>query len=285
MREPKTLYDYWRTRAETLPEKRLFGDDLRWVTSLESLAISEHIAARLRFCGILKGDLVALRADRRLLVVHMLIALRTIGAVVALTDPRYEPNAFLANRPLPRPVFAVIEPTGDSTFTVTTAGKTTAFDLFAMPPTRLIPTPCDTESPAFWLFPDEADETAEPVLYSETDLFALLERSYAANDVVMSTLPFHRLPALVLLCGTALIGYSLYLPLVTDAPSLLRAVEMKRVTCLCAAPAQFNAMGQQAEGYDLTSLRSGCIDPDPLCAESRTDDWDALGVPLTVFSV
>ena len=285
MSEIKTLYAYWCELAEQSPEKRLFGDDRHWLTTLESLSLSEHIAARFRSVGIQSGDYVALRTNRSVLTILALIGLRAIGAVVVLTDPRHEPLDFLAEASEPVPVRAVVSETGDQTFAVELDGKKTEFNLFALPPTRLLPAPRKAEDPAFLIFTSGSTGKYKAVVLSEANLITNLIDSeplgyYFKDDIALGALPLHHVFGLALLTGTAVLGYSMFLPKSTDIPSLLQTIAEERITRMNGVPSLYLAMCKLAPQYDLSSLRGGFIGGSPSTEQQFTYIESTLGIRL-----
>ena len=285
MRTIKTLHEYIKDTAERTPDKYLFGDETHHISALETLSVTEHLSARFLSYGIGAGDYVALRANRTLFSIFALFGLRAIGAVVVLTDPRQKPTAFLSECLLPLPVSAIVEQTGDTAFSVSSAAGVNRFDLFALPPSRLSLPPRDVNEPAFVIFTSGSTGEKKAVVLSESCLICNLIDSeplgdYSPFDVALGALPIDHIFGLVLLCGVAVLSYALYLPKATDVPSLLNAIETARVTRMNGVPSLYLSMCEHAEKYDLSSLRAGFIGGSPIDPQRFTGIEDTLQMTL-----
>lgn len=259
-----TLYAYWKTLAEVEPNKRLFGDAARWLTAEQTLSLSEHLAARFVSLGIGKGDYVALRAHRTLPVILALIALRAIGAVVVLTDPRQTPTEALCESLVPIPIKATVEQAEDMRYCVSTADGEERFHLLSLPPVHFTPENADVDAPAFLIFTSGSTGRKKAVVLSEGNLISNLLDSeplglYAPGDIALGALPIDHVFGLALLCGTAVLQYAMYLPEKTDIPSLLGAIEREHITRMNGVPSLYLAMCEQKDGFDLSSLKAGFI--------------------------
>ena len=280
-----TLYEYWEAFAKQAPNHRLLGNDSRWLTTRETLSLSEHLAARLLSLGVRKGDYVALRAYRTVSSILALCALRAVGAVVVLTDPRHAPEEYLADTDTLIPVSKIVEQTGVMEFTVRTEEKETDIQLLSLPPAFFTPATVSAEEPAFVIFTSGSTGRKKAVVLSESSLISNLLDSeplglYSADDIALGSVPVDHVFGLVLLAGTAVLQYALYLPGKTDIPSLLAAIEKEKITRMNGVPSLYLAMCEQKNGYDLSSLRAGFIGGSPVTEEQFVFMENTLGMTL-----
>ena len=85
---------------------------------------------------------------------------------------------------------------------------------------------------------------------------------------------------LVLLCGTAVLRYALYMPEKTDVASLLSAIETEHITRMNGVPSLYLAMCEQKGDYDLSSLRAGFIGGSPVTEAQFVSVEHTLGMTL-----
>ncbi len=285
MQKIQTWYQYLRETADIAPDKILFGDDARKLSALESLSLSEHMAAQFLSLGIKPGDFVALRAHRSVFTVLALLGLRSIGAVVVLTDPRYTCTAYLSETLLPLPVTATVELTDDTLFSVTTSDGFSSFNLFALPPVRLSLGARDAGEPSFVIFTSGSTGAKKAIVLTESALICNLIDSaplgdYSTQDIALGALPIDHVFGLALLTGVFVLRYCVFLPVSTDVPSLLQTIERERITRMNGVPSLYLAMCEHAGEYDLSSLRAGFIGGSPIGPERFAYIEDTLGMTL-----
>ena len=285
MQKIQTWYTYLRETADLTPNKFLFGDATRKISALETLALSEHLAARFLSAGIKAGDYVALRAHRNVVTVLALVGLRAIGAVAVLTDPRRPCNAFLTDCLLPLPITAIVEQTEGTRFSVTTADGVSSFDLFALPPVRLSLDARDPSEPSFVIFTSGSTGAKKAVVLPESALICNLIDSaplgdYSTQDVALGALPLDHVFGLALLTGVFVLRYALFLPKETDVSALLRTIDQEKITRMNGVPSLYLAMCEQAEDHDLSSLRAGFIGGSPIGADRLARIEETLGMTL-----
>ena len=253
----KTLYECLTDYAAARPEKKLLGDSRRWLSVADSLRMARSAALRFRAQGIGVGDLVALRAERSIDTIIALLGLRFVGAVVVLTDPRHEAEEVLAHCAVPIPVKAV-------------------FDGAACPASNIeasfAAAEVSSQAPAFILFTSGSTGKSKAVVLSEYNLVNNLVDSqplgdYSEDDIALGALPLDHVFGLVLLAGTMVLRYALYLPDRTDIPSILGAIEKQKLTRMNGVPSLYLAMAEQRSDYDLSSLRAGFIGGGPVTKE------------------
>ena len=253
----KTLHEYLVDYAANFPKTKLFGESNRWLSTADILTKAQKAAAALQTGGIIAGDLVALRAERSLETIVALLALRFLGAVVVLTDPRQKPEDVLSDCAKPIPIKTVVDHTslkGLPWYTHFEAAETSS---------------CD---PAFIIFTSGSTGKSKAVVLSESNLINNLVDSqplgyYSEDDVALGALPLDHVFGLVLLCGAIVLRYALYLTDRTDISSILCAIETEQITRMNGVPSLYLAMAEQRAEHDLKSLRAGFIGGGPVTAE------------------
>lgn len=253
----KTIFEYLTDYAAVWPDKKLLGDARRWLSVADTFCMAQSAALRFRAQGIGTGDLVALRAERSVDTIIALLGLRFVGAVVVLTDPRHEVEEVLAHCAVPIKVKAV-------------------FDGAACPVSHaeasFAAAEVSSRDPAFIIFTSGSTGKSKAVVLSEYNLVNNLMDSqplgcYSKDDIALGALPLDHVFGLVLLAGTMVLRYALYLPDRTDIPSILCAVAKQRITRMNGVPSLYLAMAEQRSDYDLSSLRAGFIGGGPVTKE------------------
>ena len=91
----KNLYDYLRDYARKNPKKPYLITDDRTIDYGEALMLAEQTAARLMECGVEKGDLVALRAERCPSAALLAISLCVFGGIAVMTDAHFRADEYI----------------------------------------------------------------------------------------------------------------------------------------------------------------------------------------------
>lgn len=265
----QTLVSYLNTLAAAEPDKRLLGCEERWLTAAEVLAQRDARAAAFHRQGIACGDWVALRAERGVDAALSLLALRALGAVVVLCDPRQEPAAALSDCDTPIGVRASV---ADGTVKFWDAAEN----------------PSMGRDAAFVIFTSGSTGKSKAVVLSEDNLISNLLDSaplgcYFEDDIALGALPLHHVFGLVLLAGTMVLNYALFFPREVGIPALLKCIERERITRMNGVPSLYLALAEQSAAYDLRSLRAGFIGGGPVTVEQFVRIEQVLG--LTLISV
>lgn len=281
----KNFYEYLTEYVAEAPDRKMLGAPGRWLTAGEVFARVTAAAAFFRRQGVRPGGLVALRAERSLEGVLVLLGLRLAGAVVALTDPRSPVEAFLERSAVPIPAEAVAEPAGDGRFSLSSGGAAVSFDPLSLPPEDFPVPRYDGRDAGFLIFTSGSTGRYKAVQLSEYNLVNNLVDSqplglYTQDDIALGALPLDHVFGLVLLAGTIVLRYALYFPDKTDVPSLLDAIEGERITRMNGVPSLYLALAEQGKGRDLSSLRAGFIGGGPVTAEQFCRIEAALGMTL-----
>ncbi len=231
--------------------------------------------------GLKQGDLVVVRTDQSVRTAIILFAVARIGATAALLDPRADLDA--ARFGTPMIIGAGICRTAAGTFPL---------DPAALPDALAGDNSTDPNGPSFVLLTSGSTGEQKAVVLSQANLIEnLLESAplgdYRPGDLALGAAPMDHVFGLVLLFGTVVLGYGLYLLAEKEAGAVLAAIEKQRLTRMNGVPSLYLAMAEHRTGYDLGSLRCGFIGGGPWTAEAL---WGAealveLRIPATVESL
>ena len=279
-----TLLESMKKLAEQEPEKRLLGGDARWYSAAEVLRTAEAAARVLSLLGLRPGEPALLAADRSAETAILLFALRAAGALVVLHDPREESDhalAFCEAQISPR---VCIRRSAAASFSVRIDGRTETLTL-GEDASVVDPVPGNPFAPAFVIFTSGSTGKSKAVVLCENNLISNLLDSrplgaYENNDIALGALPLNHVFGLVLLAGTAVLGYAVFFPEKTGIPELLACIEKEKITRMNGVPSLYLAMAEQSGSCDLRSLRTGFIGGGPVTPEQFARMEHALGMTL-----
>ncbi len=262
------------------PHKKLLGCPGMWLDAETVLSRTESIAWELKLLGIRQGTFVCLRTYRTVECCLVLFALQAIGAVAVLTDPKESAGIFLKKCEVPVPIEIFLELNGSRVHS-----PRGSFDIFQLPGKHMPMENIDPTEPSVLIFTSGTTGKSKAVMISQHNLIRDLTDTqpmgdYRSEDIALGALPMHHIFGLVLLTGAAVLGYSLYLPDRTNVPSLLEAIETQHITRMNGVPSLYLAMAEQAEQYDLSSLRVGFIAGSPWTTEQFCHIERSLGMTL-----
>ena len=268
----KGVLRYLEELAVKAPDLPLLGSGGRWFDARTVLAFAEHIGTCLRRMGLGAGAAAAMHPDRTISSALMLLGLRAAGVTAVLFDPRQSHEQVLESLGTNLRITAWIEQNGKTGFTVTmpdAPSQSRAVDLYALPPADGLPMADDPTGPAFIIFTSGSTGKSKAVVLSEWNLVSNLIDSqplgdYEFGDRAMGCLPLQHVFGLVMLCGTAVLGYGMYLQEETDADTILSAVQREKLTRMNGVPSLYLALADRCGGYDVSSLRAGFIGGGPV---------------------
>lgn len=277
-----TLYTYLIQYALACPEKKLLGSPAGWLNVRQTLEAVESIAWELNRLGVGAGDLVALRTFRTVESALTMLALQAVGAVGVLTDPRKEPLEYLKSCAVEIPVKAVVD---GGVFTDCATGAQTPLDVFALPRESWADQHLSAKEPGFIIFTSGSTGKSKPVMLSQYNLVNNLVDSeplgaYSQSDIALGALPMDHVFGLVLLAGTVVLRYAMYLPESTELHTVLSAIEREGITRMNGVPSLYLAMAEQGDRYDLSTLRAGFLGAAPSTPEQFHQMEQALGMTL-----
>ncbi len=265
----RSLHSFLTEYASRQPDHRLLGGPGGWLTAAQTLDRIELLADRMRSLGVHRGDFVALRACRCADTALWILALQRIGAVAVLTDPRREIKDVLSDLEGSLPVSALVD--GDG--------------VTVLAPSAPVEGEADPREPGFVIFTSGSTGKPKAVMLSQYNLVNNLVDSqplgcYYPDDIALGALPLEHVFGLVLLAGVCVLGYGLYFPEHTGLSHLLDCISAQKITRMNGVPSLYLAMAEQAERYDLSSLRAGFIGGGPYTPEQFCRIEKALGMTL-----
>lgn len=277
-----TLHTYLREYALACPEKKLLGSPALWLSAGQTLTMVESIAWELNRLGVKPGDLVALRTFRTVASALIMLAFQAVGAIGVLTDPRKEPLESLGSCDVEIPVKAVVD---GGVFTDCATGEKTPFDVFSLPENPWPDQHLDAKEPGFIIFTSGSTGKSKPVMLSQYNLVNNLVDSeplgdYSQSDIALGALPMDHVFGLVLLAGTVVLRYAMYLPENTDLNTILSSIEREGITRMNGVPSLYLAMAEQGSAHDLSTLRAGFLGAAPSTMEQFRQMEQALSMTL-----
>ena len=266
----KTISAYLQELAKQEPDKKLLGNPAGWMTCSQVWSQTQSIALQLRSQGLRPGDVVALQTKRCLETVLVIFALRLLGTTVVLADPHHEPEQQL--RDCETPIFprGVLCFTQDNRLSLSMDAKTTFIRFIAEQSRGKLPLLGDAQSPGFVIFTSGSTGKQKAVVLCDYNVVNNLLDShplgcYSEDDIALGSIPLEHVFGLVLLAGTAVLRYAMYLPAATDVDAILGCIEQEKITRMNGVPSLYQAMAARCGGFDVSSLRAGFI----ACADGR----------------
>ncbi len=298
----QTFYEYLQAFAEEEPHKPLYMDDRKTLSANEVLEAVDQLATQLYSLGVTPGSFVALHMERSVDGIILLLTLWALGAVAVPAPTNLPLSHFLTGDGAALPLdFALARsasseekkkgarPTSplDHPWELThladqkTAILTSAF----APDSPDFPVCEDAYAPAVILFTSGTTGKSKAVVLSQYNLINDITTTaeigwYLPHDVSLGILPLFHLFALVLLTGTLVLRYSMFLPDKVDVPHILDAIEQRRITRINAVPSLYLQMARAAAGRDLSSLRTGFVSGAPCTKEQFAEIEKNLGMTL-----
>lgn len=285
MLENRTLYSFLQSIAAAAPDKLLIKDEDSAYTARELFSAVNSTASVLSVRGVHKGENILVGARRCTESVIAMLAVRCIGAVAVLTDPHSEPERFVGECSVSIPYHGVIvRPTpgclvfrrGAESFSIITDKNSESLSL--------VPEG-DGCLPGFIIFTSGSTGKNKAVVLSDMNLIANLIDSYPlgdyrSDDIALGAIPFEHVFGLVLLAGTVVHGYSMFIPTGTDVHSLLQTISREKITRMNGVPSLYLALAQNCRGYCIDSLRTGFIGGAPCTEEQFTYMETTLNMTL-----
>ena len=264
----RTLHSFLIELAASDPDKvLLFGPECR-MTIAEVLHAAEAAAGSLIRNGIRPGDRIALQTRRDLNTALAILALQLTGALAVLIDARQDALTFAREQDIP--VSMTLDP-NDLEFSGNVSRE-------------MLPE-VDPRAPGFLIFTSGSTGKPKGVMLSQYNLVNNLVDSqplgrYHYDDIALGALPMDHVFGLVLLAGICVLGYSICFPETTDIACILQTIETSRITRMNGVPSLYLAMAEQADKFDLSSLRAGFIGGGPCTPEQFKRIEQALDMIL-----
>lgn len=273
-----TLYGYLTEYAASAPMDRLLGEDGAWLTAAETRRLVDRTAAALLRLGLRPGDMAAVKTGQSVQTALWLFALSAAGAAAVLCDPREDPGTRCAGIP----VKAVL---ADGRYTDLSSGQTAGLDPFSLPDAPLERPFEDPLAPGFVIFTSGSTGGQKAVVLSQSSLICNLLDSrplgdYRQGDIALGAAPLSHVFGLVLLAGTVVLRYALYLLAEKGTEAVLSAIQAQGITRMNGVPSLYLAMAERQAGYDLHTLRAGFVGGAPWTPEQFRRAERALGMTL-----
>lgn len=202
-----TTYSLLADYAARCPDAKLFGENGAWMTARQAAAAVTRTAAALHRLGLMPGDLVAVASDQAVRTALTLFALNALGGVAVLCAPRQNPEECGI------PVRFLIS---EGRCTDCATGAQFPLEPTALPESEL-PHPWeDGDAPAYLIFTSGSTGKQKIVTLSQNNLLwnmkeALPLGGYREGDLALGVLPMTHVFGLVLLVGTVVAPYGLYI--------------------------------------------------------------------------
>lgn len=282
----KSICSYLRELAQAEPQKKLLGNHAGWLTASQVWSTAESVALQLLAAGIRPRDPVALQMNRNLESVLMLLGLRIAGAVAVLTDPHAEPEKALSECAAPICVTAAISQFSAHQFLLRSGSEAVNIHVTTADSVPFLSAPTAAAAdPGYVIFTSGSTGKQKAVVLSDYNLVNNLVDSqplgcYSEEDIALGILPFEHVFGLVLLAGTAVLRYALYLPEHTEIPAVLQSIAQEKITRMNGVPSLYKAIAAEVGNFDLSSLRAGFIGGAPASAEEVAALEAQLGMTL-----
>lgn len=273
-----TLFEYL---LEKPSEQVLFQkDDGTVFTCGQVKNETDKTAAQLQALGIGAGKTIALRFTRTPEACIRYFALLALGAQVYLSDPHSGREDFFC-----APEFSAMDgylsdETGAWVLATSTGDKTLAGqDIpFFLPPQS-------PEAPAILIATSGSTGEKKLVQLSQYNVAANLMDAvhfgdYRKGDLALGILPLFHIFGQALLFGSVMLDYAILFPREVSAISALRCIETFGVTRMNGVPSLYLAMAEEAEHFNVSTLRVGFIGGSHCSKREIQRMEDRLGMTL-----
>lgn len=277
--EKKTIYAYL---AEKQPEQALFlTDDDRVYTCEEVREQVERLTASLVQLGLGKGKTMALRFPRTPEACIRYFALLTAGVQVYLTDPHATKESYFHEPEFSGMDGFVTDEKGKWQL-IFPEGKEKDWEKGAVK-TELPPQ--NPDAPAVLIATSGSTGEKKLVQLSQYNVAAnLIDAAhfgdYKKGDLALGILPLFHIFGQVLLFGTVILDYAILFPKEVNPISSLKCVEKYGVTRMNGVPSLYLAMAEQADKFDVSTLRVGFIGGSASSKEEIATMEKKLGMTL-----
>ena len=292
----KTYYQYLKEFVQEQPDKFMIGYDDVWMTNSQLLERVESTAWFLRQQGVKKGDLVAIMMSNSCQSTVALLALQSINCLAVLCDCRHPVEAYLQDCVVEIPVSYIItneETTRGSwdgenlVFIDRTSGKRTSMEILELP-SHACPEDAgaDAKAPGFIIFTSGSTGKRKAVMLSQYGIVNTLHANaelayYGPYDIALGLLPMDHIFGLILMSGTWVLRHAIYLARDSKMPTILSAIQDKKVTRINGTPQLFLGLASMKDQYDLSTLKAGLMGGAPHTPEQFYTIENALNMTLS----
>lgn len=277
--DKRTLYEYLREKPS---EQVLFQtDDGRIFTCGQVKEETECFAANLQTLGMGAGKTAALRFTRTPEACIRYFALLAAGAQVYLADPHTTREEFFCASEFSSMNGYLSDETGSWILTTSKREEAalTGQDVpFHLPPQN-------PEAPAILIATSGSTGKKKLVLLSQYNVATnLLDAAhfgdYRKGDLALGILPLFHIFGQALLFGSVMLDYAILFPQEVSPLSALKCIETFGVTRMNGVPSLYLAMAEEADKYDVSTLRVGFIGGSASSKEELQRMEDKLGMTL-----
>ncbi len=291
----KNLYDYLRDYARKNPKKPYLITDDRTIDYGEALMLAEQTAARLMECGVEKGDLVALRAERCPSAALLAISLCVFGGIAVMTDAHFRADEYIGQTGVGiEPDFYLTSEDGSDGKWMLKDGDYSdicditpadfGLDVSAVVSAHDLVRPDD---PFSVIFTSGSTGASKAVMLSHVNCIAnpvdampLFEED--ENDRAVAMLPLNHVFGFAVVSCATFCGHDVVFPTEVTADAVLGAIEKFGVTVMYSVPTFFLDMlsGGKHKKFDISSLRLGLMAGGPFTADQMRFIEGELGLRL-----
>lgn len=292
----KTYYTYLKEFVRDCPDQIMIGYDDIWLSNRQVLERVESTAYFLRQQGVKKGDMVAIVMSNSVQSTIALLALQSINALAVLCDCRHPVEPYLKDCIVEVPVSYII--TNEDTtrgfwdgenlvFIVRATGKRIPMEILELP-AHACPeeSDADPKAPGFLIFSSGSTGKRKAVMLSQYGIASTLHANaeyayYGPYDIALGLLPMDHIFGLILMSGTWVLRHAIYLARDNKIPTILSAIQDKKISRLNGTPQLFLALASWKDRYDLSSLKAGLVGGAPHTPEQFCQIENALQVTLS----
>ena len=292
----KTFYQYLKEFVADCPNQFMIGYDDIWVTNSQLLERVESAAWFLRQQGVKQGDLVAILMSNSYQSTVALLALQSINCLAVLCDYRHPVEAYLQDCDVEIPASYII--TNEETnrgswdgehlvFIDRTTGKRTPMEIPELPSHACPEEPnADAKAPGFIIFTSGSTGKRKACMLSQYGIVNTLHANaelayYGPYDIALGLLPMDHIFGLILMSGTWVLRHAIYLARDNKMPTILAAIQEKKITRLNGTPQLFLGLAAMKDRYDLSSLKAGLVGGAPHTPEQFYTIENALNMTLS----
>lgn len=289
----KSIFEYFEKYAKECGGNLFLFDEERRYTVEETFCEAITIGNRLYDLGVKNGSLVALRCTRSLDAYLIFLALEFMGATAVLTDPHQTVDAFLQETGIPIKADLIITNEGAANG-ISANGD---WEVLGHGPleirypagkeVRRFAIGKDLRTPATIVFTSGSTGKSKGSMLSQEALLQYAEDSivydwHLPDDMAIVTLPTQHGFALCLLIAAFVARYALFFPREIRADYVLECIERYPITRINAVPSYLYVLARanEAQGRDLSSLRTGFTGGSPIIPEQHRYFERVLGITL-----
>lgn len=265
----KSIFEYLKNYAEEQPDNVVVFDDTNSYTANIFFNTIIAIANRLNREGIKAGDFIAIKAERNINTLLWFFAVQIIGGVALMCDPYADirkillDNNILAKKIIENEI----------------AEKSEKF-----PGIDFIPL-ADSRKTTIVIFTSGSTGGVKSVKLSQ---YAFINNAidtsplgdYKDYDIIGALLPFHHVFAMALVFIAFVLRHCVFVPKEIKISYVCECIEKYGITRLNGVPTLYAAIAEQADKYNLSSLRCGFIGGAPCSPEKFLSIEDKLHMTL-----